>query len=177
MNGKRPGFRLEWIGWGLTAIVLVVTAAIWVFFGLAELHYDHVRRVWTYEPGPVIGFGMAVGLLVLAAAIVMAATYRPGWVHRWRTMSTPAVLALLAFVAVLLALKALEPYAWLIPRQQVRGLRFAAAAVDGLVVLGLVTGFLFRRSRDAVRRIWLVTGTFVALTGLMVWMNWNHGIP
>jgi hypothetical protein len=110
--------------------------------------------------------------------MVVLADYRPKALSRWRVWGSAIVLAMLAFVAMLLLMRGLfESYAWPPDERQVERFLIAGRIVLGIAVASIAIGFLLRRSRNAIAATWLAGGMLVALVGFATWMNWSWPIP
>jgi hypothetical protein len=170
--------RLEWAGAASIALVLLITAALWVLFGLADLRYNGGTGGWHFDAGPVAWFGIGGGLPLLTTVTVLVAAYRPEALRGWQVTGTVAVLAMLAFVTILLVTRGVfEPYAWPPTERQVDRFVIHGAVVLGIVATSMGLAYLVRGSRNGVVVTWLVGGVLVALVGMSGWMSWSYPIP
>lgn len=168
---------LQLTGWLSVGVVLLATIAIWVMFGLAGLTYNGATGGWHFNAGPVVFVGIGGGLLAGVVTTVLLSRYRPDALRGWPVWASAVVLAMLAFVTVLLVMKGLEPWAWAMSPQGSRRFAIAGRIAIGIAVTSVALGCILRRRRNGVVAVWLVGGTLVALVGLYMWMSWSHAIP
>ena len=154
-----------------SAVLLLVSGALWVMFGLAGFRVLPGSAGVFFNPGPVLVVVLTLAGIALVAGALVIRRSNPEAQQRWQSIGVAVVLVLVAFVGVLLVLKANETWA-MIDRRQISRLVVAAAAVAPIVVTGVALAYILRHSRGALAAIWMVDGTAAALIGLMTWMNW-----